>query len=330
MRVLVTGGAGFIGSNFVRWIMRTQPGVSVTNLDKLTYAGNLDSLRGVDAGRHRFIRGDIGDDALLREALPGHDAVINFAAETHVDRSITNPAAFVATNVLGAHVLFTAARECGVARFLHVSTDETYGVVEEPGRFREGDALQPNSPYAASKASADLLARASRVTFDYPITVTRTTNTFGPFHYPEKVVPLFITNLLDDEPVPLYGTGANVRDWTFVEDNCAAQWVALIEGEPGEIYNVGSGNELTNLELTRRILAGLGRGENMIRHVADRPGHDLRYAVDTSKIRALGWAPAHDFDAALQTTIEWYRRNEWWWRPLKDAGATSRRGVIPP
>lgn len=330
MRVLVTGGAGFIGSNFVRWIMRTQPGVSVTNLDKLTYAGNLDSLRGVDAGRHRFIRGDIGDDALLREALPGHDAVINFAAETHVDRSITNPAAFVATNVLGAHVLFTAARECGVARFLHVSTDETYGVVEEPGRFREGDALQPNSPYAASKASADLLARASRVTFDYPITVTRTTNTFGPFHYPEKVVPLFITNLLDDEPVPLYGTGANVRDWTFVEDNCAAQWVALIEGEPGEIYNVGSGNELTNLELTRRILAGLGRGENMIRHVADRPGHDLRYAVDTSKIRALGWAPAHDFDAALQTTIEWYRRNEWWWRPLKDAGATSRRGVIRP
>lgn len=242
MRVLVTGGAGFIGSNFVRWIMRTQPGVSVTNLDKLTYAGNLDSLRGVDAGRHRFIRGDIGDDALLREALPGHDAVINFAAETHVDRSITNPAAFVATNVLGAHVLFTAARECGVPRFLHVSTDETYGVVEEPGRFREGDALQPNSPYAASKASADLLARASRVTFDYPITVTRTTNTFGPFHYPEKVVPLFITNLLDDEPVPLYGTGANVRDWTFVEDNCAAQWVALIEGEPGEIYNVGSGN----------------------------------------------------------------------------------------
>ncbi len=330
MRVLVTGGAGFIGSNFVRWIMRTQPGVSVTNLDKLTYAGNLDSLRGVDAGRYRFIRGDIGDDALLREALPGHDAVINFAAETHVDRSITNSAAFVATNVLGAHVLFTAARECGVARFLHVSTDETYGVVEEPGRFREGDALQPNSPYAASKASADLLARASRVTFDYPITVTRTTNTFGPFHYPEKVVPLFITNLLDDEPVPLYGTGANVRDWTFVEDNCAAQWVVLTEGEPGEIYNVGSGNELTNLELTRRILAGLGRGENMIRHVADRPGHDLRYAVDTSKIRALGWAPAHDFDAALQTTIEWYRRNEWWWRPLKDAGATSRRGVIRP
>ena len=329
MRLFVTGGAGFIGSCFVRWVIRTQPGVSVTTYDALTYAGNLDNLRDVDEDRHRFVRGDIADDAMLREVLPGHDAVVNFAAESHVDRSITGSADFLRTNVLGTHVLFTAARDCGVPRFLHISTDEAYGVAVAPDRFREGDALEPNSPYAVSKASADLLARASRVTFDYPITITRTTNNFGPYHYPEKVVPLFITNLLDGEPVPVYGAGANVRDWTYVEDNCTAQWLVLTEGEPGGIYNVGAGNEMTNLELTRRILDGVGHGEDMISHVADRPGHDLRYAVDTSKIRALGWEPEHDFDEALAATIAWYRRNEWWWRPLKQGGATRRQGLLP-
>lgn len=329
MRIAVTGGAGFIGSHFIRWTLRTQPGVRVTNIDALTYAGNQANLRDVDATRYRFVHGDIRDGALLRDVLAGHDAVVNFAAESHVDRSITGSEDFLTTNVLGAHTLFTAARECRVPRVLHISTDETYGSIDEPGRFREGDPLEPNSPYAVSKASADLLARASRVTFDYPITITRTSNTFGPFHFPEKVIPLFITNLLDDEPVPLYGSGANVRDWTFVEDNCVAQWVALTEGEPGAIYNVGAGNEMTNLDLTRRILAETGHDETMIRHVTDRPGHDPRYAVDTSRIRALGWAPANDFDTALKATIAWYRDNEWWWRPLKQRGATRRRGLRP-
>jgi dTDP-glucose 4,6-dehydratase len=328
MHVLVTGGAGFIGANFVRHVLATQPDVRVTNLDALTYAGNLASLADVaDDPRYRFVHGDVCDAGLVGELVADVDAVVHFAAESHVDRSIDGPAEFLRTNVTGAGVVFEACRRAEVDRVLHISTDEVYGSVDEPDRFVEGDALEPNSPYSASKAAADLLARSYRVTYGYPITVTRTANNFGPYHFPEKMIPLFVTNLMDGRKVPLYGDGRNVRDWTYVLDNVAAQWLVLTEGVPGEVYNVGAGNELTNRELTYRLLERLGAGEEMIEHVADRPGHDLRYAVDTSKVRALGWSPAHSLDEALDATVGWYRRHEDWWRPLKTGGASDRRGT---
>ncbi len=328
MRILVTGGAGFIGANFVRHVLTTQPDVAVTNYDLLTYAGNPESLRDLaDDPRYAFVQGDVCDGDRLREVLPGHDAVVHFAAESHVDRSIEGGAEFLRTNVLGAHAVFDAAMRAEIPRCLHISTDEVYGSIPEPGSFAEGDGLEPNSPYSVSKASADLLARAYRVTYGYPITVTRTANNFGPYHYPEKVIPLFVTNLIDGQKVPLYGEGANVRDWTYVLDNVAAQWLVLTEGAPGEVYNVGAGNEITNAELTLRLLERFGMGEEMITHVADRPGHDLRYSVDAAKVRALGWKPQHSLDEALDATIAWYRANEWWWRPLKSTGASERRGL---
>jgi dTDP-glucose 4,6-dehydratase len=328
MRILVTGGAGFIGSNFIRHVLTTQPDVEVTNFDALTYAGNLESLRDVaEDPRYRFVRGDICDPEALDEVLPGHDAVVNFAAESHVDRSITGSNPFIVANVLGANTIFQAAMRAEIGRFLHISTDETYGSVPEPDSFAEGDALEPNSPYSASKAAADLLARAYRVTYGYPITVTRTANNFGPYHYPEKAIPLFVTNLIDGGNIPLYGAGLNVRDWTYVLDNAQAQWLALTEGTPGEIYNVGAGNEMTNRELVDRILERFGVGPDRVDHVPDRPGHDLRYSVDTTKIAELGWKPELTFDAALDATIQWYRDNEWWWRPLKEQGASERQGL---
>ena len=328
MRLLVTGGAGFIGSNFIRYVLDQTSDVQVTNLDALTYAGNLASLADLhDDPRYGFVQGDIRDVALVDRLVGESDAVINFAAESHVDRSIDGPREFLDTNVVGAGVVFDACRRSGVERLLHISTDEVYGSVPEPGSFVEGDPLEPNSPYSASKAGADLLARSYGTTFDYPILVTRTANNFGPYHYPEKVIPLFVTNLIDGRKVPLYGDGSNVRDWTYVVDNAAAQWLVLTEGEPGEVYNVGEANEMSNRELTFAILDRFGLGEEMIEFVADRPGHDLRYSVDTTKVRSLGWVPAHDFEEALDATIDWYRRNEDWWRPLKETGASARRGA---
>jgi dTDP-glucose 4,6-dehydratase len=328
MRIFVTGGAGFIGSNFIRHVLTTQPDVQVTNYDLLTYAGNLESLRDLeDDPRYAFHQGDLRDGERLRELLPGHDAVVNFAAESHVDRSITGSNEFMETNVVGANAIMHAAMSLEIPRFLHISTDEVYGSIEEPDSFAEGDPLEPNSPYSVSKAGADLLARAYRVTYGYPILVTRTANNFGPYHYPEKVIPLFVTNLIDGRKVPLYGDGRNVRDWTYVIDNCVAQWLVLTEGQPGETYNVGAGNELSNKELTYAILERFGLGEEMIELVPDRPGHDLRYSVDTTKVRELGWKPAHSLDEALDATIEWYRANEWWWRPLKERGASERQGL---
>ncbi len=318
MKILVTGGAGFIGSNFVRWVLEHTDDVRMTVLDSLTYAGNLTSLAGLDDDpRYRFVRGDVRDGAIVTELVADCDAVVHFAAESHVDRSITGPQAFLDTNVTGAGVVFDACRRAEVERLLHISTDEVYGSIEAPGSFAESDALEPNSPYAASKAGADLLARAYRETYGYPITVTRTTNNYGPYHHPEKLIPLFVTNLIDGLTIPLYGDGRNVRDWLHVHDNVAAQWLVLTEGEPGAVYNVGAGNECSNLELTRAILERFGVGEEMIERVADRPGHDLRYSVDTTRIRALGWAPTIDLTEGLESTIAWYRAHEDWWRPLK-------------
>ena len=328
MRLVVTGGAGFIGSNFIRYVLGATDDVRVTNLDALTYAGNPASLADVaEDPRYDFVRADIRDRAAVDAAVADADMVVNFAAESHVDRSIDGPAAFLDTNVTGAGVVFEACRRAEVPRVLHISTDEVYGSVDEPDSFREGDALEPNSPYSASKAGADLLARAYGVTYGYPISVTRTANNFGPYHYPEKMIPLFVTNLIDGGEVPLYGEGLNVRDWTYVEDNAAAQWLVLTEAEPGSLFNVGAGNELTNRELTMRLLERFGVGEERIRRVPDRPGHDLRYSVDTTRIRALGWRPRVDLDEGLDRTIAFYREREDWWRPLKDAGASDRRGT---
>jgi dTDP-glucose 4,6-dehydratase len=315
-KLFVTGGAGFIGSNYVKWAL-AHGDDEVTVFDALTYAGNTDNFRGIDDDpRFRFVKGDIRDRAAVAEAMAGHDRVVHFAAETHVDRSIVDPDAFVSTNCSGTNVVCDIARQLEVERFLHISTDEVYGSIEE-GSFLETDPLTPRSPYSAAKAGSDLIALAYHETYGLPVLVTRTSNNFGPNQFPEKVIPLFVTNLLDGRKVPLYGDGLNIRDWCFVDDNCEAVDLVLRQGEVGEIYNIGAGNEITNKELTHRLLARVGADDSMIEPVADRLGHDRRYSVDCSKVRALGWSPRHELDAALDLTVDWYRDNRWWWEPLK-------------
>jgi dTDP-glucose 4,6-dehydratase len=314
MRLLVTGGAGFIGSSFVkRQLARGGHWSSVTVLDALTYAGNLDNLADIeDSKNFRFIKGDIRDHDLVMRELQDIDVVVHFAAESHVDRSIQGASEFVSTNVLGTQNLLESARLVGVGQFIHISTDEVYGSIPE-GSWSEESILLPNSPYSASKASSDLIARAYHKTYGMDVRITRCSNNYGPNQFPEKMIPLFVTNLIDDLPVPLYGSGSNVRDWLHVTDHCRGIEAILAEGAPGEIYNIGGGTELTNLELTHKVLEIMGKDESYIRHVDDRQGHDLRYSVNIEKIqRTTGYSPVVDFE-----TVNWYRDNQAWWRPLK-------------
>jgi dTDP-glucose 4,6-dehydratase len=325
VEVLVTGGAGFIGSNFVRHALAAHPDWRVTTLDKLTYAGRLENLRGVlDDPRHAFVRGDIADAAVAAPLVRAAEIVVHFAAETHVDRSILSAGAFITTDVFGTFVLLEAAREAPrLRRFVQISTDEVYGSVPA-GASRETDELRPRNPYAATKAGADRLAYSYWATFGVPVVVTRASNNYGPNQFPEKVIPLFITNALDDLPVPLYGDGLNVRDWLHVTDHCRALDLLIDAGVTGEVYNIGGGNEVQNIDLTRRILALAGRPESLIQPVADRPGHDRRYALDTSRLRALGWTPQVAFEDGLRDTVRWYRENDWWWRPIKEQDLAFR------
>ena len=323
MRVLVTGGAGFIGSHYVRTMISggypAYADADVTVYDKLTYAGNLANLEPVASSpRYRFVQGDILDDRLLDAVLPGHDAVINFAAESHVDRSIHGAADFVLTNAVGVQTLLDACLRAGIPRVVQVSTDEVYGSIES-GSFRETDPLLPNSPYSAAKAGGDLIARSYFVTHKVNVSITRCTNNYGPYQYPEKVIPLFVTNLLDGAPVPLYGDGLNIRDWLHVDDHCRAIQLVLEDGRPGEIYNIGGGVELTNRDLTQRLLDACGRDwSTHVTYVEDRKGHDRRYSLSDEKLRAeLGYEPRVSFDTGLAETVQWYRDNESWWRPLK-------------
>jgi dTDP-glucose 4,6-dehydratase len=320
MKLLVTGGAGFIGANFVQHVLATHASDEIVTLDLLTYAGNLANLESVlEHPRHRFVRGDIGDAHAVSAAIGGGvDAIVNFAAESHVDRSIADAGAFLATNVVGTQILLDAARKHEVKRFLQVSTDEVYGSLGPTGLFSETTPMQPNSPYAASKAAADLLVRAAHHTHGLATVVTRCSNNYGPYQFPEKLIPLFVTNALADEPLPLYGDGRQVRDWIHVEDHCRGVDLVLREGKIGEVYNLGGGNERENVAIAAAILEALGKPASLVRHVTDRLGHDRRYAIDASKIeRELGWRPQREFASGLRDTIEWYRSHQAWWEAVK-------------
>lgn len=316
-RFLVTGAAGFIGSNFARYILQKYPDYHVLAYDALTYAGNLDNFHDLWANPHfQFVEGRIEDAALVENLARNVDVIVNFAAESHNDRSILDPAAAMQSNFMGVFVLLEAARKFKHERFHQVSTDEVYGSTD--GEFREGDALEPNQPYSAAKAGGELLVRAYHQTYGLPTIITRGSNTFGPYQYPEKMIPLFVTNALDDLPLPVYGDGRQVRDWMYVDDHCRGIDAALHQGTPGEVYNLGGGNERFNIEVTRAILGLLGKPESLIRYVTDRPGHDRRYSLDCTKLRALGFAPPSDFENRLEETVRWYVDHQPWWRKIKE------------
>ena len=316
---LVTGGAGFIGSNFVRYMLSCRKDASVVNLDKLTYAGNPENVADLkDDARHIFVKGDIADHALLDELFKKHsfDCVVNFAAETHVDRSIGNPRDFIYTDMIGVYELLEASKKYGVKKFIQISTDEVYGSIEK-GSFTEESTLRPSNPYSASKAGGDRLAYSYYATYGMPVIVTRASNNFGPFQYPEKFMPLFITNALEEKELPLYGDGLNVRDWLYVEDHCEAVAFVIENGRDGEVYNIGGGNEMPNIETAKLILNALGKPHSLIKPVKDRLGHDRRYSLGCEKLKALGWTPGSSFKQALETTVRWYVENPQWWKKIK-------------
>ncbi|MFA4906589.1 MAG: dTDP-glucose 4,6-dehydratase [Candidatus Margulisiibacteriota bacterium] len=327
MKLLVTGGAGFIGSNFIRFILNRHPDWEVINFDKLTYAGNLENLKDIEKDpRYSFVKGDICDPKAVEKVVGllaprhgsgqgGSEMIVNFAAETHVDRSIVSAGSFVQTDVYGTYVLLEAVKKFNVSRYLHISTDEVYGSIEK-GSFTEESTVCPNSPYAASKAGGDLIVRSYFQTYKLPVVITRSSNNYGPYQYPEKVMPLFITNALRGQKLPLYGDGKNIRDWLYVEDNCEAIDMVLREGKDGEVYNIGGESERQNIEITRLILKELGLTEDLINYIKDRPGHDRRYSIDCSKVKKLGWKPKTEFDEGLKKTVAWYKNNREWWEKL--------------
>jgi dTDP-glucose 4,6-dehydratase len=320
MKLLITGGAGFIGSNFVRYVLDKYPNYDIVNLDKLTYAGNLENLRGVENNpRYTFVKGDICDKTSVQSIVKKHgiDSIVNFAAESHVDRSILGAAEFVQTNIVGTNILLEVTKETKIKRFLQVSTDEVYGSLGATDLFTEETPIHPNSPYSASKASADMLALAYQHTFDLPVVITRCSNNYGPYQFPEKLIPLMIANALDNRPLPVYGDGMNVRDWLHVKDHCSAIDEVLHHGKIGEVYNIGGNNEKPNIEIVKLILKNLKKPESLITYVKDRPGHDRRYAIDSSKIqRQLGWKPSYTFEQGIVETIKWYVENETWWKRI--------------
>ncbi|HEX9974354.1 MAG TPA: dTDP-glucose 4,6-dehydratase [bacterium] len=316
-RYLITGGAGFIGSNFIHYLFEKYADIQITNLDKLTYAGNLDNLKILEnQPGYKFVKGDICDSMVVENLMRDCDYVVNFAAESHVDRSIGSPDAFIKTDVYGTFVLLESARKHSIKKFIQISTDEVYGSIED-GSFKETDPLMPSSPYSASKAGADRLAYSYFKTYNLPVIITRCSNNFGPYQYPEKLIPLFITNAIEDKQLPIYGDGMNVRDWIFVLDHCDAIDFILHSGVDGKTYNIGGDNERNNLEITHKILQGVGKSKDLIKYVKDRPGHDRRYSLDCEKLAGLGWKPGYQFENAMDLTISWYKDNQWWWKKIK-------------